>query len=132
MVEIKGLKKYDNCKNIFSENEENKKLKEEWLKKTRGERDLIQDYLHTRRDDRMITDYLVIQDVVWEEELEEYLEALKKYKIDKFVYADTSTACFRTIIFFLNKGAKITPIEYKTEFRFGEEDTKATGMLIEL
>ena len=131
MVEIKELKKYHDC-NIFAENEKSKKLKEEWLKKSRGERDFIQDYVHTRRTERLLTDYLVIEDVVWEEELEEYLEALKKYKVNKFIYADTSTACYRTVLFFLKKGAKISPIDYKTEFRFGEDDATVQGMLIEL
>ncbi len=124
MNKIKSLEKFLDFNN--------EKIKEEWRKKSDGEKALINDYIHSRTDKRMLTEYLVIEDIVWEKELEDYLKALKKYKINKFVYADTSTACFRTLLFFIHNGAKITPIEYKTEWRFGEEDAKLEGMLIEI
>ena len=110
----------------------NEKIKEEWKSKSDGEKSLINDYIHSRTDKRMLTEYLVIEDIVWEKELEDYLKALKKYKINKFVYADTSTACFRTLLFFLNNGAKITTIEFKEEISVFGDKSKREGMLIEI
>ena len=61
MNKIKSLEKFLDFNN--------EKIKEEWKSKSDGEKSLINDYIHSRTDKRMLTEYLVIEDIVCEKEL---------------------------------------------------------------
>ena len=113
----------------------------EWEKLSEGEKHLVRIYNGIQREKNneyspyeILTDKLFIENIFWENELEELYNSMKKMDIKEFIFANESTACLRTLNFFINKGCKITGNEvYKIEELCGKAQKKhIEGLIITL
>lgn len=57
------------------------------------------------------SEYIVIQDIIWEDEMQSFLDELRKREIDKIVIANTSTALMDFIHFLLTEGCSIEGVK---------------------
>ena len=114
---------------------------EQWKSLSNGKKELVRKYNRIQCEKErefsiyeIITEKLFIEDITWENEYEDLYEAMKELEINEFIFADCSTACLRTLNFFINKGCKIKGNEiYKTEELFGQsERIDHQGIVIEL
>lgn len=57
------------------------------------------------------SEYIVIQDIIWEDEMKSFLDELRKREIDKIVITNTSTALMDFIHFLLTEGCSIEGVK---------------------
>lgn len=76
------------------------------------------------------SEYIVIHDIIWEYQMQSFLDELRKRKIDKIVITNTSTALMGLLHFLLTEGCSIEGVEtvkYKDGFYEGDK-----GLLVKI
>ena len=72
----------------------------------RGELRFVRAYITTTR--RYNSELVVVDELVWEEEYEDFLNFIKTTGIQQFVVADASTGLIGLLHFLIEKGCQIT------------------------
>lgn len=80
-----------------------------------GEKTLLRCYYQSKGEDNL-SKALVINDIVWERTLEEFVKALEKYEVKEIVFASSWSSSIDTLMFLMENGYKvIKPVTYKEE-----------------
>ena len=105
---------------------------EEYKNMNNGQKAVIDAYIYMDRSKDSLVDLIVINDV-WSDEIQQIIDYLKELNIKSFVFAVTSTECFKSIQILLANNCKLSNIDYKIENLFGNSYTKRiSGILVEI
>jgi len=115
-------------KNLMLEEILNKtdKNNEEWAKLGKGVQKAVRAYFDSKQ-----CDYLVVEDL-WEQDTDEFVDFLRECKIEKFIFAETSTEATKCLMKMIEKNCKVigTQVYKEDDFIFSKITYK--GLVIEL
>ena len=101
---MKSIKKYEN--------------REEFKKLNRGEQTLVQ-FIYWSKDktNQLIdNDIVVIDDIVWEDDFEDFKKALKKFDVNKIIFNSTWSSSIGLLMFLMDNGFEVeSTIVYSKE-----------------
>lgn len=88
-----------------------------------GERRVLGSYMRTKSE-YPNSPYIVVNDIIWENELEDFLNFFHKMNIEKIIIADTSTALMNTLTYLIDNGAMIeTTIKIKRDSLYSDYES---------
>lgn len=119
------------------------KNEEEWKTLNEGEKNIFSQYRNNRyqrqsqkeySDYTIETEKLYITDVIWENELEEAYEFLKRNEIKEIIFASSWSSAMEVLNYLIDKGCKVIGNEvYKIDYNWdGEIRKENKGLLIEI
>jgi hypothetical protein len=103
---------------------------EEWNKLNDGEKKLVRFWNFSRQDEKSLTGEIIIDDILWDYELEDFVKALNKYEVNSLVFASTWSSAIVVLMYLLDNGWETKgTIVYKIEKGlFGNKDKEVKGI----
>lgn len=90
------------------------------IKLNGGENVVVRSYVYTKK--YLNSPYIVMDDIVWEHDQQDFLDTLRKLNIDKIIITNTSTALMSLIYFLTNEGCVIEgAVAVKENSPYGED-----------
>lgn len=94
----------------------------EWNKLNEGEKQLIRFWNFSRGEDRNITNNIILDDIVWDKEMEDFVKALNDYEVDRLIFASTWSSAIELLMYLLDNGWETKgTIVYRKEKIIGED-----------
>lgn len=117
----------DKLEKLFYKVEKND---EEWDKLNEGEKKLVRFWNFSRGEDRNITNNIILDEIVWDTEMEEFVKALNDYEVDRLIFASTWSSAIELLMYLLDNGWETKgTIVYRIEKGlFGEKDKEVKGI----
>ena len=113
----KALKKYEDVEKF-------KKLKD-------GEKDILQLYYKSREKSNL-SKKLVIDEIVWDYDFEDFINALKKYEVNELVFSSTWSSSVNLLMALVENGYEVvgTEIYYKDIIWYNKKEDIRKGLTL--
>lgn len=98
------------------------------LKVNKGEDVVVRSYYHTMK--YLESEHIVINNIVWENDYQEFIEMLRKLNIEKIIIANKSTALMGLLHFLISEGCMLEEAVTITENK--EFGGSVKGLLIKI
>lgn len=110
----------DKLEKLFYKVEKND---EEWNKLNEGEKKLVRFWNFSRGEDRNITNNIIVDDIVWDKEMEDFVKALNDYEVDRMIFASTWSSAIELLMYLLDNGwTTAGTIVYRKEKIIGKDE----------
>lgn len=110
----------DKLEKLFYKVEKND---EEWNKLNEGEKKLVRFWNFSRGEDRNITNNIIVDDIVWDKEMKDFVKALNDYEVDRMIFASTWSSAIELLMYLLDNGwTTAGTIVYRKEKIIGKDE----------
>lgn len=105
---------------IFEEVKDNQ---EKWNELNEGQKKVIRFWNFSRGEDRNITNNIIVDDIVWDKEQEDFIKALDEYEVDRLIFASTWSSAIELLMYLLDNGwTTAGTIVYRKEKIIGKDE----------
>lgn len=96
---------------------------EEWKKLNEGEKKLVRFWNFSRGEDRNITNNIILDEIVWDTEMEDFIKALDDYEVDRLIFASSWSGAIELLMCLLDNGWETKgTIVYRKEKIIGKNE----------
>lgn len=88
-------------------------------------------FYYLSKDEKNLSKMLIVNDIIWDNELEDFTKALKEYNVKELVFSSTWSSAIEAMMYLLDNGYTTDgTIVYEKNNWFGKEEIKKGIKLI--